>query len=501
MARLATRLTFFTFFIILLSLVSLVSLCRASSWRSPGIKQQWYCRKYQPDGRPAGGFLAHMLDPVSLNKILNTGKLSLADCADCSGPARTCSAWTYMRDDLIPMLFIYPASPLSDDTKIATTPRVGLLVNAKKFSKLVTAMAVIDAASDDRNGCAETRGTWEVLAESENTGSILISPPGEQGRDARGASELLKSGGGPTRWMIANYMDCGDIVDAATPVEIRSFLDSNPQYNKYRHFYIIRWSKIDCSLCNKPFICKTEGPPGITETRDVTWAQIGNNGQYWADLFGRRGGPLAIAEIMNGQCKWLPRDWETWVQVMKKFYADHVRRRDREAWKNSHLYASPCTTFLYMENEANVFVDKHARREQDKLLRDSLLGVFFVDSTCEQQLQDLGTGVACGSNGGSCVSFCPGPDGEAQHFLNEKDRCQKFLCGTQTIVPYSECKLQEKKHIEKARKQASQLVDLLNSQEGPAVQLLRCNALSPTFINSSKIEKSFDFDEVFQIIR
>ena len=482
------------------------------------MRNMWSCREYQSNGLPSGGFLSHMISSERIDGILKRGNLKLSDCADCSGRAQTCSAWTFMRDDLIPMLFIYPSSPWSSDDKASPAPRVGFLVDARKFSTLITNMAIIDGASDDRNACSETRGTWEILAEHDTKAGrkVLISPPDEIANATVGnrydpIAKLLKSGGGPTRWMIANKLrspDCGNIVDKATESEIKSFLtytndtnDTQKYSSSSDDFYIIRWSNVDCSLCDKPFLCKLDGPPQIVETDDVTWAMVGDRGQHWTSMFG---GPLHVAQTMNGQCKWLPKNWKTWVEVMKKYYIDHASQRDAAAWKNSYLNSSPCTTFLYLENEANIFVDDRPEkmRQQDKLLRDSLLGVFFVDSTCEQQLMDLGTGVACGSAGSSCVSFCEGPggDGEVQHFLDEKDRCKRYMCGAHKTGDTCDAFAWEQKQIEGAKKQAAQLVDLLNSQNGPVVKLLRCKALSPTFVNSSKVGMSFGFDDVFQII-
>ena len=116
-----------------------------------------------------GGVLVHLLAVEDMDTIVNTKpfvfNLASPGTDDCSqtmpkpgqnGP--TCSAWTYLRKDLPPVVFSYP-------TSIAGgmgfwTPSVGIIANPSIIWPLITTMGIVDSATNGRN-CGAQDPNWD----------------------------------------------------------------------------------------------------------------------------------------------------------------------------------------------------------------------------------------------------------------------------------------------------------------------------------------------------
>ena len=117
-------------------------------------------------GQGFNGVLAHMIAISDAQRLLATQSFSLTandPCiADCSQPMfNTCSAWTFLRRDLMPAIFCLPSSSKNAVTAKFeyNTPLIGLLVDPAKLQQYITGMAVTDGNTVQRICGANNQGT------------------------------------------------------------------------------------------------------------------------------------------------------------------------------------------------------------------------------------------------------------------------------------------------------------------------------------------------------
>jgi hypothetical protein len=113
-----------------------------------------------------GGILVHLMTLEQMEKIVNEKEFSLKFSSggigaftDCSMPGQNkqnCSAWTYLRKDLPPIVFSYPSSSASAEWTAYWTPNCGIIVDPSRFWPLITTMGIVDSATDGRN-CGSTQ--------------------------------------------------------------------------------------------------------------------------------------------------------------------------------------------------------------------------------------------------------------------------------------------------------------------------------------------------------
>ena len=100
------------------------------------------------------GVFVHLFSTEDLDEIINQKdfkfNLNTKGITDCSifNP-KTCSAWTYLRKDLPPILYNFPSSPAVYGGY--WTPNWGVVVDANKFWPLVTTMGITDSDTFGRN--------------------------------------------------------------------------------------------------------------------------------------------------------------------------------------------------------------------------------------------------------------------------------------------------------------------------------------------------------------
>jgi len=93
-----------------------------------------------------GGFLVNNFGSVWFERMLKLGEVSLADTAVCAGINRhTCTAYSFIRKDLIPMFFMFPGEALNVPC--------GIILDTKKIWPLITLMATIDGDTNNRSCC------------------------------------------------------------------------------------------------------------------------------------------------------------------------------------------------------------------------------------------------------------------------------------------------------------------------------------------------------------
>lgn len=107
-----------------------------------------------------GGILVHLLALDDLKKITyadnfvmtlaSGGPAAMTDCSFSQTPAPNCSAWTYLRKDLPPIVYSYPSSPANGFYNF-WYPSVGFIVDPNRIWPLITTMGIVDSDTDARN--------------------------------------------------------------------------------------------------------------------------------------------------------------------------------------------------------------------------------------------------------------------------------------------------------------------------------------------------------------
>ena len=140
------------------------------------------------DNQINSGVLVHMFALEDMEDLNNkkdfTFNLQTPGTADCGGISlKACSAWTFMRKDIPPMIFTYPVSSSIDKNTndklwksivgvkpngqankemIGSgeywTPNCAVILDAKKAWPLLTTMGIIDSGTDERNCLSNGRG-------------------------------------------------------------------------------------------------------------------------------------------------------------------------------------------------------------------------------------------------------------------------------------------------------------------------------------------------------
>jgi hypothetical protein len=118
------------------------------------IKNQIYT-----DYPDIGGVLVHLAPLEGLQDILKNpnfefnlssgGQSFMTDCSMVGQNKQNCSAWTYLRKDLPPMVYSYPSSPAGPAP--FWTPSIGFIVDPSRLWPIINTMGIVDSATDSRN--------------------------------------------------------------------------------------------------------------------------------------------------------------------------------------------------------------------------------------------------------------------------------------------------------------------------------------------------------------
>lgn len=139
------------------------------------------------------GVLVHMFSLEDMENLNNkndfTFNLQTPGTSDCGGTSlKACSAWTFLRKDIPPILFTYPTSAsinkktedklwksivgtdLDGNAKMDMigsqnywTPNCAVILDAKKAWPLITTMGIIDSGTDERNCLSNGRGSMNCI--------------------------------------------------------------------------------------------------------------------------------------------------------------------------------------------------------------------------------------------------------------------------------------------------------------------------------------------------
>ena len=132
-----------------------------------------------------GGILVHLMSLEQMEKIVNEKEFNLKFSSggigaftDCSIPGQNkqnCSAWTYLRKDLPPIVYSYPTSEAGPNGNNFWRPIVGIIVDPSRIWPLITSMGIIDSATDGRN-CGSQDPSYQFNIFDVNNGYGRCNP-------------------------------------------------------------------------------------------------------------------------------------------------------------------------------------------------------------------------------------------------------------------------------------------------------------------------------------
>jgi len=117
----------------------------------------------EPDGSFfGGGVLVHMFAISDAQDLANPAtpfvfEANMDSMVDCAAPIfKTCSAWTYLRLDLMPSIFCRPTANFNEKAGFYEyeTPLIGVIVDPAKIKDYITNMGITDTDPVVKNCCA-----------------------------------------------------------------------------------------------------------------------------------------------------------------------------------------------------------------------------------------------------------------------------------------------------------------------------------------------------------
>ena len=476
------------------------------------------------DTSNVGGLLVHMMGISDLETSMKNDKFDLSLMTDCAATNRkTCSAWTLIRKDLPPMVFIYP---------MVGTPNVGIILNAQSAWDLVTTMGNIDSNTDVRNCCQQENGTpmitrWPGQQDSGCVGSMLankgLDPDGKYGNfltyipTKNNDGQMCPSscehddlyckynsaGASINIWDWFNWGACNDKKhincfnfkiqsEDKVPQDLKDMIKGfSPQPDGY----IVQSTDSGCDICKKPYLCVTESPPDNEAVmypkmeKDRFAAYVDKDGLGWNRLYTTPIQSIDPRDVVVRQCKWEKKDMEPWIRSVKQYYNDiysKINPSDNSMDPGFNYFLANPDHIAYLENEVNIYVNSDTSsgnyKDQNKIFMDSIEGFFYIPTTCEDQLQVL--------------EGIPTTEGDVT-YTTVADRCDGFFL-TKTR---DERRAYESAKVSKARSTVIKFTDWFNRKYDKKVGVYTADLGSNAFPNSTNMklaqENKIDFDKIF----
>jgi hypothetical protein len=496
----------------------------------------------------SGGLLVHSMLLEDVERWLRAEPFAIhgndAAICDCSFPSEelggSCSAWTLLRSDLMPTIFSSPdarsSSPegrrsreTSIAQRLASTPSIGIIVNPALAWQLISSMAVIDAATDERN-CGQlsyadaATKTIDVACTAADRGvgrdgEVVVRGP-LQGSDlCRKDCEVaddycrLQNAGGTIALSNLGRSARGNwgCSDCSGPFPA-SGIEGKMQ---------------GCSQSSVPFVCRLQSPESVPaedlvdpsawapygKSQGYAFAAVGPQAEGLQSLFLTPDGKLSDAWTIGGsQCKFLREDWAAWVRSVQRFYETVYRaydaaRRELPAEHSAsigrnYLMSCPGYGYNFFENEVNLYFNRRSSEErfrrlaekQSEVLRRSIVGFYVVGTRCEEQLASL-QGVPCSVGDAS--------------FSGARDRCLGYFSGEDRGEEvYRAFRALEERHLRRGEELVRRLTDAFNRTycgDGlhRKVQAYRYVGSNSTFFDLRQLarlveeKRQIGFEEVF----
>jgi hypothetical protein len=417
----------------------------------------------RPSPSKKAGVLVHMFTIDQATALNNNAKFEINTSdeflTDCSATFRkTCSAWTYLRTDLLPVIFNKPTTDLTGPVALYGTPICGIILDPDKVESLITNMGTIDSNTDVRI-CCTGNGTevWNAF-KCDKEAKVGAVSEGFKGYgydlpstthdvcnrycpDNDDKCKMMNSGGGVN----VNSLGCWGCKENNILGDWGCSACTGEQPPD-------TWPENDCSLCTYVNKCSLqETGPGQLPTSPNTWAPyfldkenkiagnyVGANGEKINKAFLVPDGLLHSWEGVKKVCKFSVQDWNAWISSVRNYYKAwydnyipsplHLKTISGNP-KNNNIMLSNPDALNYLENEVNLYMfpkESSFAAAQSELFRDAVLGVFYVEKTCLNTLKSLD---------GVQTSFSWLNNDTPQVYSTARERCIGFACGKTPSAP------------------------------------------------------------------
>jgi hypothetical protein len=454
-------------------------------------------------------------------KMLSHGDVNLSDTAACAAVNRhTCTACSFIRNDLIPMFFMVPG--------IAMNVPCGIILNPQKVWPLITVMSIIDANTNTRS-CGTNESGTPLLTRNpfmSNAGSMCVyntlkAKYGESHKyvtgkwatfmpniDSGGSCPIScngdltcmyqNSGGNINRWIMDSSPECisGKYKDCYTFTEV-SEKDVDPSIkNLFSSLdkpdgYLAHTMSQECETCKKPYVCVFDNsmepnkPFQTVEESNRIATYIGQDGSGFVP------NTMDVATISGVQCRFEKKDWESWIGVLKQYYRRILKlMKPDNSMISEHIFppeSGNLTTFTaqlanplfpcYFENEVNLYINpdtsSNEYKNQNKIWQDAILGFYYVGTTCEEQFDTL--------NGVPSTAW-DYKKNEWKTFNSAADRCDGFFQIEKPEFTTETRRQWEENNKKSARDMVHKVADMFNKNHpGKNIPVYRCSASSNFF--------------------
>jgi hypothetical protein len=471
-----------------------------------------------------GGLLIHMMSISDLENSMKNDNFDIGLTADCAPFNRkTCSAWTLVRKDLPPMVFIFPGPD---------SPNLGIIINANSAWDLVTTMGNIDSNTMNRNCCQQENGSPQITRW-----------PGQTPEESNCISQMLKTQGFDVTGKYKNYLvyiptinkdgqmcpsscahddlfckynNAGASIDMYDMYNWKQCIDG--KFNNCYTFkvqkpedipddlknivktftnqpsgYLVQSTKKDCKICNKPYICVTKPPPTdvaktgpVVEDKQIS-AYVDSDGLGWNKMFTPNGN-LDPWNIATTQCKWEKKDMDKWMNSLKKYYSDIYSNMnsDNSMPTDMNYFLSNPDHIVYLENEVNIYVDGDRSssnyKNQNSVFMNSIEGFFWIPTTCEKQLSTVNNIIT---------------NSATSQYTTAEERCDAYY---ETISGDAR-RQHEQEQVDLAKSTVIKFTSWFNKKYKKNVGVYSANLNSNSFPNKSQIglagNNNITFDSIF----
>lgn len=495
-----------------------------------------------------GGLLANNFGVEWFDSMLNHGDVTLQDTPVCAHVNRkTCTAYSYIRKDMIPMLFMYPG--------VGSNVPCGILLDTKKIWPMITLMATVDGDTNNRSCCTNESGgsivTRNPFSGNSNDFCIyntLISKYGadspyvtgkyvsyiptidkgdpKQTVNCNGDQTCMynNSGGNVNQWMMnsgklinqnipdvwtpeclanntgancptqackdGNYKNCFNFTEvpvANVPKDVSSWFTNAPVDG-----YLMQTISDDCPTCTKPYLCVFDNSSGanpyeIKEEADRIGVYIGKKGEGYPEIISKN---FDLGYMAITQCRFEKKDWNLWIDVVKQWYRQLltvITPKNTMPDEYNYLLGNPDKS-SYFENEVNLYINPDTNsdeyKKQNSTWQDAIIGFYYTGTKCEEQLAPL--------------INVPSQWGEGETYHDNIDRCNGYY-GMLT----DDRRRWEDINIEAERELVHKVADMFNSKHNKNVPVFLCTADSNAFPNYKSLNDALNnrvtFDQIFQL--
>lgn len=478
-----------------------------------------------------GGFLVNNFGLEYFQKMLEVGDVNYSDTSVCASINRkTCTAYSYIRRDLIPMMFVFPG--------VTANVPCGIILDPVKVWPLITLLAVVDADTNNRSCCT-----------NENYDPVIVRNPfvnADYNKNANACITTTLTNQGKTKWANGKYVvymplkdpnmgagcprNCnGDLYCTYnnTGGNINQYLMNSSQecingkYTKEFIFTEVDQSKVpdfvknqftgsvpdgylelsfdkSCADCKKPYLCVYDTSPNNkfeTINEDFRIASyIGKDGLGFQQLFTKY---MDIVLLQILQCRSEKKDWNLWIGVVKEWYKSLLAIMNKDnsmADEFSYMLANP-NTQGYFENEINLYINPDISSDeykmQNKIFQDSIVGFYYNALTCEEQLKAL--------NGVKSVS--QGNPNDIFH--NSTDRCDRYWWLNDNSLYGASRRAWEIERIQTSKELVKKVANMFNKKHGKNIPVFKNVGDNNAFPNYDSMKRALEgkirFDEIFQL--